>query len=72
MARYIVLRATVEYELTDETELRTSGVAGEGDRGADSGDVAASLLLASFRERLTLPGTRVIGGAVIRDPDAER
>lgn len=67
MVRYIVLTARVEYALSDETELRTSAVAREGDDDSDSGDVAAWLLLRSLRERLTLPGTRVVGGTVTRE-----
>ena len=36
-----MLTARAEYELTDETELRTAAVASEGGEGSDSGDIAA-------------------------------
>jgi hypothetical protein len=63
----IVLTIRVEYELADEMELCASAVAAAGKGNYDSGDAVARLLLLSVRERLALPGTRVLGTTMTRD-----
>jgi hypothetical protein len=65
--RIVVLMVRVEYELTDEGELRDSAVAAGVDGDCDSGDTVARLLLLKARERLTLPGTRLLATTMTRD-----
>ena len=62
----IILTFKVEYEVTDEIELRASAVAAGGAANQNSSDALVWLLLLGMRERLTLPGARVRGATVDR------